>query len=160
MKTYIEHHYGETDDEVLKILKSHPELWGDISFSDLCHTELFDVYDERGTLLGFFGNSHWNNGGCWECVLSYVYVKEEYRQKGIFKKMVRYTIEHNSDAKIISIGACELFWLGPGTPFILICTFITIGIKGLFNKIKSRKIKNINVKSVQKSQNRDKKHEN
>lgn len=107
MKTYIEHHYGETDDEVLKILKSHPELYGDISLCDLCHTELFDVYDERGTLLGFFGNSHWNNGGCWECVLSYVYVKEEYRQKGIFKKMVRYTIEHNSDAKIISIGACD-----------------------------------------------------
>lgn len=57
-------------------------------------------------------------------------------------------------------GACELFWLGPGTPFILICTFITIGVKGLFNKIKSRKNKNINAKSVQKSQNRDKKHEN
>ena len=33
MKTYIEHHYGESDDEVLKILKDHPELWGDISFS-------------------------------------------------------------------------------------------------------------------------------
>lgn len=36
-------------------------------------------------------------------------------------------------------GTCELFWLGPGTPFVLLCTFITIAIKGLFNKIKSKR---------------------
>lgn len=36
-------------------------------------------------------------------------------------------------------GTCELFWLGPGTPFILICTFLTIAIKGMFNKIKSKR---------------------
>lgn len=35
-------------------------------------------------------------------------------------------------------GTCELFWLGPGTPFILICTFLTIAIKGMFNKIKRK----------------------
>lgn len=38
-------------------------------------------------------------------------------------------------------GTCELFWLGPGTPFIIICTGITIAVKGAFNKI-SAKIKN------------------
>lgn len=40
-------------------------------------------------------------------------------------------------------GTCELFWLGPGTPFILICTFLTIAIKGIFNKIKNHKNKDI-----------------
>lgn len=105
MKTYINRHYGESDDEVLKILEEHPELWGSVEKSDLCHTFIYDVYDEYGNLLAFFGNSYWNNEGCVECVLSYVYVKEEYRRKGIFKKIVKYTVEHNSKCKIISVGA-------------------------------------------------------
>ena len=37
----------------------------------------------------------------------------------------------------IGVGsACWLFWAGPGTPFLLICIFVTIGVKGIFNKIK------------------------
>lgn len=41
---------------------------------------------------------------------------------------------------MFSVGsACWLFWLGPGTPFLVICIAITIGIKGLFNKIKEKK---------------------
>ena len=40
---------------------------------------------------------------------------------------------------MFSIGsACWLFWLGPGTPFIVICISATIGVKALFNKIKSK----------------------
>ena len=38
---------------------------------------------------------------------------------------------------LIGVGsACWLFWAGPGTPFLLICIFVTIGVKGIFNKIK------------------------
>lgn len=36
-------------------------------------------------------------------------------------------------------SACRLFWLGPGTPFMIIVIGITIGVKGIFNKIKERK---------------------
>lgn len=36
-------------------------------------------------------------------------------------------------------SACWLFWLGPGTPFLVICISLTIGIKALYNKIKNRK---------------------
>lgn len=36
-------------------------------------------------------------------------------------------------------SACELFWLAPGTPFMVLCIFLTIAIKGAFNKIKGRK---------------------
>lgn len=39
-------------------------------------------------------------------------------------------------------SACWLFWLGPGTPFMVICIGLTIAVKGLFNKIKERKDKN------------------
>lgn len=35
-------------------------------------------------------------------------------------------------------SACWLFWLGPGTPFIVICISITIAIKSLFNKRKEK----------------------
>jgi len=33
-------------------------------------------------------------------------------------------------------SACWLFWLGPGTPFLVIVISLTIAIKSLFNKIK------------------------
>lgn len=39
---------------------------------------------------------------------------------------------------MFSIGsACWLFWLGPGTPFLVIVIGITIGVKYLFNLIKN-----------------------
>lgn len=40
---------------------------------------------------------------------------------------------------MFSVGSvCWLFWLGPGTPFMIICIFLTISVKALFNKIKSK----------------------
>ena len=43
---------------------------------------------------------------------------------------------------MFSVGsACWLFWLGPGTPFLVICIGITIGVKGIFNKIKDHRNK-------------------
>ena len=39
----------------------------------------------------------------------------------------------------LGIGsACWLFWLGPGTPFMVICIGITMGIKALINKIRGK----------------------
>lgn len=44
-----------------------------------------------------------------------------------------------SSAWWLGIGsACWLFWLGPGTPFLIICIGLTILIKGLFNKIRRK----------------------
>ena len=41
---------------------------------------------------------------------------------------------------MMSVGSsCWLFWLAPGTPFIIICIGITMGIKELFNKIEEKK---------------------
>ena len=39
----------------------------------------------------------------------------------------------------LGIGStCWLFWLGPGTPFMVICIGITMGIKALINKIRGK----------------------
>lgn len=38
-------------------------------------------------------------------------------------------------------SACWLFWLGPGTPFMVICIGLTIGVKTLWNKITKKKRK-------------------
>lgn len=41
-----------------------------------------------------------------------------------------------SNSWLIGVGtACWLFWLGPGTPFMVICIILTIGVKSLWNKI-------------------------
>lgn len=43
------------------------------------------------------------------------------------------------NAWLIGVGTtCWLFWLGPGTPFMVICISLTIAIKSLFNKIKGK----------------------
>jgi len=44
---------------------------------------------------------------------------------------------------MLGVGStCWIFWLGPGTPFMIICIGLTIGIKELFNRIKTRRNKN------------------
>ena len=41
---------------------------------------------------------------------------------------------------LLGVGtACWLFWLGPGTPFMVICIIVTIGVKTLWNKITGKK---------------------
>ena len=46
---------------------------------------------------------------------------------------------------LIGVGtACWLFWLGPGTPFMVICIIVTIGVKTLWNKITGKKVNSKN----------------
>ena len=47
-------------------------------------------------------------------------------------------------------SACLLFWWGPGTPFMLICIFLTIWVKGIFNKIKHKKESGVLVNTPKK----------
>lgn len=50
---------------------------------------------------------------------------------------------------LLSFGsACWIFWAGPGTPFLVICITITIGIKSLFNR-HSEKRNNKNNNNIQ-----------
>lgn len=107
-RTFIIPHIGELDKPVLKVLKEHPEWWGGVDLEDLLHTDFYDVISDTGDLVGFFDNAHWlNTDGTSECVLCCVYVYEEYRKQGIFKKMVKYTIDHNTTVNLITIGAMD-----------------------------------------------------
>ena len=50
---------------------------------------------------------------------------------------------------MFSVGsACWLFWLGPFTPFMVICIGLTIAVKALFNKIKDRREKRCQNKKI------------
>ena len=40
-------------------------------------------------------------------------------------------------------SACWLFWLGPFTPFLPICIGLTAGIKAVINKIKNKKLEDL-----------------
>ena len=54
-------------------------------------------------------------------------------------------------------SAVWIWWVSPvGSPFILLVTFTSIGLKALFNKINNRKNKNINGKNVYNSQKSEK----
>ncbi len=59
----------------------------------------------------------------------------------------------NNEALRISMfsfgSACWLFWLGPGTPFLVVCISLTIAVKGIFNKIKARKNKNKEIDKIE-----------
>lgn len=44
-----------------------------------------------------------------------------------------------NDAYWFGIGsACWLFWLGPGTPFLPLCIGLTLGIRKIIDKIRSK----------------------
>lgn len=103
--TYINRHWGNLDDEVLSTIKAHPEWYDTIDDTDLLHTTFYDVVDENGNLLGFFGNAYWDSDAGSECHICYVFVKEEHRGNGLFKKMVKHTVNHNPEYKAILIGA-------------------------------------------------------
>ena len=56
--------------------------------------------------------------------------------------MIGFICWNNEPLRISMFGvgsACWLFWIGPGTPFLVICIGLTIAVKSLFNKIKYRK---------------------
>ena len=106
-KTYIEPHNGELDEQIISVISSHEEWYGKLEITDFLHSTMYDILDNDGNLVGFFGNSRWNNGGEPQCVLCYAFVYPEYRGLGLFNKMVKYTIEHNNEAKTIVIGAMD-----------------------------------------------------
>lgn len=58
----------------------------------------------------------------------------------VWVSYIIYFITHNS--WWLALGnSCWIFWLGPFTPFIPLCITITLGIKGIYYKIKNRLLK-------------------
>lgn len=104
-KTFIRPLDGKDSWFVVTTLDKHKEWYGSNLTVDYPHCHFYGVYDEDNHILGFFAFAHWNNG--FEVNICCVYVKEEYRQMGLFNKMIKFAIKHNTDAKIIVIGAMK-----------------------------------------------------
>lgn len=102
-KTFIKPLDGNDGDIVYNIVTTHPELYGVVNPNDFAYSHFYGVYDANDELLGFFAICRWDYGA--ESVLACVYVFPKNRRKGIFKKMVKFFIEHSSESKLLTIGA-------------------------------------------------------
>lgn len=81
----------------------------------------------------------WTNIRDWRTALIFVIVTITVSSEVWVPYLIAVICWYNEPLRItmLSVGsACWLFWLGPGTPFLLICIFITIGVKAIINKIK------------------------
>ena len=83
----------------------------------------------------------WVNIRDWRTALIFVFVALIVSSEVWVPYLIAVICWNNEPVRIsmLSVGsACWLFWIGPGTPFLVICIGLTIGIKALFNKIKYR----------------------
>lgn len=105
MTSYITKHLGDNDNFVFNTIKNHPEWYGHNRAIDLMRVQFWDIIDERCNLLGFFGCSYWQLDNKNECVICYVFIKEEHRKQGLFNKLIDFVIENNTEFELITIGA-------------------------------------------------------
>lgn len=105
MKSFIVKHFGDNDDFIMTTIQNHPEWYGKNDIVDLMRVQFWDIVDENCDLLGFFGCTYWQHDNFNECIICYLFIKEEYRQKGLFKKIIKYVKEHNTEYETITIGA-------------------------------------------------------
>ena len=83
----------------------------------------------------------WVNIRDWRTALIFIFVALIVSSEVWVPYLIAVICWSNEPVRIsmLSVGsACWLFWIGPGTPFLVICIGLTIGIKALFNKIKYR----------------------
>ena len=81
----------------------------------------------------------WINIRDWHTALIFVIVMAVVSSEVWIPYLIGFICWNNEALRIsmFSVGSvCWIFWLGPGTPFLIICIGLTIAIKGLFNKIK------------------------
>lgn len=81
----------------------------------------------------------WVNIRDWRTALIFIFVALIVSSEVWVPYLIAVICWSNEPVRIsmLSVGsACWLFWLGPGTPFLVICIGLTIGIKLLINKIK------------------------
>ena len=105
MKSYITKHLGDNDNFVFNTIKNHPEWYGHNRAIDLMRVQFWDIIDKKCNLLGFFGCSYRQLENKNECIICYVFVKEEYRKQGLFKKLIDFVIDNNTEFELITIGS-------------------------------------------------------
>lgn len=105
MKTYIVNHFTCNDDFVYETIINHKEWYGENNAKDLMGGSFMDLIDEKCDLIGFFATYYHQCDGFNACVLAFVFIKEEYRNKGFLKKIVKYVKQHNTEYELIVVGA-------------------------------------------------------
>ena len=103
MVTFIRPMSGEYADDVNALLLEHISIYGEQDFTDALHTHMYVVVDENQRLIAFFGLSFWKN--CFETVVCNVFVKENFRRKGVFKKIIKFAKKTAYDSPFITICA-------------------------------------------------------
>lgn len=81
----------------------------------------------------------WNNIRDWRTAVIFVLVFLGVSSEVWVPYLIAFICWNNEAIRIsmLSVGsACWLFWLGPGTPFLVIVISLTIAIKGLFDKLR------------------------
>lgn len=84
----------------------------------------------------------WNNIRDWRTAVIFVLVFLGVSSEVWIPYSIAFIGWKNEPLRIsmLSVGsACWLFWLGPGTPFLVIVITLTIAIKGLFDKFRNKK---------------------
>jgi len=84
----------------------------------------------------------WNNIRDWRTAVIFVIVFLAVSSEVWVPYLIAFIGWNNEPLRIsmLSAGsACWLFWLGPGTPFLVIVISLTIAVKGLFDRLHQRK---------------------
>ena len=103
MRTKIKPLDGDDGKFVAETITAHEEWYGKNGLTDCIHAHFYGVYDESDSIVAFFAMCSWCNMK--ECVLACVYVKEECRSQGIFRKIVNFVKNKAYEYPYIVIGA-------------------------------------------------------
>ena len=77
---------GEYSQAVKEILSTNTDIYGNFEDYSFLNTHLYEIDNENGDLIAFFGLSYWDT----EVVISCVWVHPDWRRQGIFKTILKY----------------------------------------------------------------------
>ena len=104
IRSFIKYLNGEDRDEVWRVIKEHPEWYGKkLEPLWLLNNCFYGIYNEFGELMGFFSVNIWK----FEVIVSWVYIKEEYRKQGLFNKIIKFVKEKYYEYIYITISVVK-----------------------------------------------------
>lgn len=120
LRTFIKQLSGDNEEReyVWKVIHSHPDWYGDHFQPEwLLNNTFYGIYLETGDLAGFFSVGVFHIGFYNdEAVINWVFIKEDFRQLGLFNKLVKFVKEKYYDYVHITIQAskknplaCEIY---------------------------------------------------
>ena len=103
IRSFIKALSGENIEQVHKIIKENSQWFGETDEKSFIHSNFYGLYSEDNKLIGFFAVSDWQYGT--EKVICFLYIFEDYREKGLFNKIIKYVKKTFTECSYITIGA-------------------------------------------------------